>query len=193
MHWGFIQRTVVTGNSKKIPPTRSLFFSKPHKKMSFSAGEKSTAKICFILLAIHCEKFPSNFSEDAWIFSVALKNFWGRTHIFSIIFPIFFGEKMHPKQSPTTKTAASPTTPNGQRPQEASAPGPGASTWEPCPPVMRRRVKVYNLMKSVRPRDVKFHGETLDVLLWETLGPVFWCDFSLETMFDDDDLDVFFR
>lgn len=191
MHWGFIQRTVVTGNSKKIPPTRSLFFFKTSQKNVLFCWWKINSKNMF--LAIHCEKFPSNFSEDAWIFSVALKNFWGRTHIFSIMFPIFFGEKMHPKKSRTTKTAASPTTPNGQRPQEASAPGPGASTWEPCPPVMRRRVKVYNLMKSVRPRDVKFHGETLDVLLWETLGPVFWCDFSLETMFDDDDLDVFFR
>jgi len=60
---------------------------------------------------------------------------------------------LEPPKPPIVQEAPPPPV---ERAVEASAPGPGASTWEPCPPVMRRRVKVYNLMKSVRPRDVKF-------------------------------------
>eukprot|EP00434_Breviolum_minutum_P006619 symbB.v1.2.005843.t1/scaffold343.1/size224757/20 len=59
---------------------------------------------------------------------------------------------LEPPKPPIVQEAPPPV----ERAVEASAPGPGALTWEPCPPALRRRVKVYNLMKSVRPRDVKF-------------------------------------
>jgi len=60
---------------------------------------------------------------------------------------------LEPPKPPIVQEAPSPL----ERAVEAAPP---SLTWEPCPAIrssaINRRVKVYNLMKSVRPRDVKF-------------------------------------